>query len=247
MQLSCRGCSGSGADVNRSRLRPAGSMTRRAAAVSELTVLACTVARIRNGCLMLLQADSSLLLLVDTQTRLAPAIHDADAAVRRCRLLIEAAKRLEVPVLAVEQYPEGLGPTVPELAAAPGASAGVCEAPFLLRRRAADRRGARGARAPDRGDLRHGGAHLRPAERHSGCRPCGFAPVVVADAVASRRAGLARDRAAAAAAATASRSSPPRWWSTSGCARPPRPLQGDPAAIGALNVELSRPDGHWPG
>jgi len=66
---------------------------------------------------MLLEAERSLLLLVDAQTRLVPAIHDADACVRRCRLLIEAARRLEVPFVATEQYPQGLGPTVPELAA----------------------------------------------------------------------------------------------------------------------------------
>ena len=66
---------------------------------------------------MLLDATRSLLLLVDSQTRLAPSIPDADACVRRCRLLIETAKRLDVPVVALEQYPQGLGPTVPELAA----------------------------------------------------------------------------------------------------------------------------------
>jgi hypothetical protein len=46
-----------------------------------------------------------------------PRSPDADACVRRCRLLIETAKRLDVPVVAIEQYPQGLGPTVPELAA----------------------------------------------------------------------------------------------------------------------------------
>jgi hypothetical protein len=66
---------------------------------------------------MLLDAARSLLLLVDSQTRLAPAIPDADACVRCCRLLIETAMRLDVPVVAIEQYPQGLGPTVPELAA----------------------------------------------------------------------------------------------------------------------------------
>jgi hypothetical protein len=54
-------------------------------------------------------------ILAYSQTRLAPAIHDADACVRQCRLLIETAKRLDVPVVALEQYPQGLGPTVPEL------------------------------------------------------------------------------------------------------------------------------------
>ena len=65
---------------------------------------------------MLLGAVRSLLLLVDAQMRRAPAVHGAEASVQRCRLLIEAARRLGVPVLATEQYPEGLGPTMPALA-----------------------------------------------------------------------------------------------------------------------------------
>jgi nicotinamidase-related amidase len=65
---------------------------------------------------MVLSAADSMLLVVDVQARLAPAIDDGEAYIRRCRLLIEAARRLAVPILVTEQYPAGLGPTVPELA-----------------------------------------------------------------------------------------------------------------------------------
>jgi nicotinamidase-related amidase len=61
---------------------------------------------------------SSLLLVVDVQERLVPAMEDA-ARTRMERgigVLLEAAALLKVPTLASEQYPKGLGPTVPAVA-----------------------------------------------------------------------------------------------------------------------------------
>lgn len=65
----------------------------------------------------LLDVAESTLLVVDVQSRLHPAIHDADRVLEHCLWLVRLAKRLDVPVLASEQYPEGLGRTVPALAA----------------------------------------------------------------------------------------------------------------------------------
>jgi len=48
-----------------------------------------------------------------------PAIYDGDAVVSRAVRLAEAARLLDVPVRATEQYPAGLGKTVPALAAYP--------------------------------------------------------------------------------------------------------------------------------
>jgi nicotinamidase-related amidase len=59
---------------------------------------------------MLLSAERSVLLLIDLQQRLVPAIHDGDRVVSRAARLAEAAQLLDVPVLATEQYPAGLGP-----------------------------------------------------------------------------------------------------------------------------------------
>jgi nicotinamidase-related amidase len=67
---------------------------------------------------MLINADHSLLLLIDLQERLAPAIQDIDAVLRHNLWLVAVAQRLTVPVGATVQYPSGLGPMVPELAAA---------------------------------------------------------------------------------------------------------------------------------
>jgi nicotinamidase-related amidase len=65
---------------------------------------------------MLLDRTKSLLLLVDMQERLVPAMAGAAEVTARCRILLRAAYELGVPILASEQYPKGLGPTLPELA-----------------------------------------------------------------------------------------------------------------------------------
>ena len=71
---------------------------------------------------MLLSAERSVLLLIDLQQRLMPAIHDGDTVVTRAARLAEAALLLDVPVLATEQYPDGLGPTVESLVGYPRAT-----------------------------------------------------------------------------------------------------------------------------
>ena len=70
---------------------------------------------------MLLTAEGAVLLLIDLQERLMPAIYDGEVVVARAVRLAEAARLLEVPIRATEQYPSGLGPTVPQLAAYPQA------------------------------------------------------------------------------------------------------------------------------
>lgn len=65
----------------------------------------------------LVSAESSTLLIVDVQARLLPAIHEGPRVLANCIWLVEIARRLEVPVIASEQYPQGLGHTAPELAA----------------------------------------------------------------------------------------------------------------------------------
>ena len=60
-----------------------------------------------------IERQRSLLLLVDLQERLVPAIPDFESLFQRVAALIEGAKRLEVPIAFTEQAPEGLGPTLP--------------------------------------------------------------------------------------------------------------------------------------
>lgn len=59
----------------------------------------------------LADAHNSLLLLIDFQAGMSKAIGQWPALMDRATLLIEAAHQLQVPILATEQYPEGLGPT----------------------------------------------------------------------------------------------------------------------------------------
>lgn len=61
---------------------------------------------------MLLKAETSCLLVVDFQERLMPAIHDAARVLENAAWLLKIAQSLNVPVLATEQYPQGLGHTV---------------------------------------------------------------------------------------------------------------------------------------
>ena len=68
----------------------------------------------------LLSAARSRLLIVDMQEKLLPVIPDADALTAACVRLVQGAAILGVPVSCTEQYPKGLGPTVPALAS-PGA------------------------------------------------------------------------------------------------------------------------------
>lgn len=65
-----------------------------------------------------LEPESSLLLVVDVQERLAAAMPPPamERLVANASLLLEAARMLSVPVVASEQYPKGLGPTVVALA-----------------------------------------------------------------------------------------------------------------------------------
>ena len=60
----------------------------------------------------------SQLVVIDVQEKLAGAMPaDAlQALVKNCGILLQAASLLEIPVLHTEQYPRGLGHTLPALA-----------------------------------------------------------------------------------------------------------------------------------
>jgi nicotinamidase-related amidase len=64
-----------------------------------------------------LDRANALLLIVDVQERLCTAMPPGPLAAleKNARVLIRAARRLDIPVVATEQYPKGLGPTVASL------------------------------------------------------------------------------------------------------------------------------------
>jgi nicotinamidase-related amidase len=54
-------------------------------------------------------------VIIDMQERLLPAIADSAAILRQHGILIQGARALKLQIVATEQYPKGLGATVPEL------------------------------------------------------------------------------------------------------------------------------------
>ncbi len=64
-----------------------------------------------------LNREEAFLLVVDVQERLVPSIHAElyPRALQNTQIMIEAADVLGVPILVTEQYPKGLGGTVPAL------------------------------------------------------------------------------------------------------------------------------------
>ena len=69
---------------------------------------------------LLLSRDQSVLLIVDAQVRLLDAIPGRRRLLWNLQRLVAAAQLLQIPRLATEQYPKGLGPTDPALAAGLG-------------------------------------------------------------------------------------------------------------------------------
>jgi nicotinamidase-related amidase len=64
----------------------------------------------------LMSRRDTAVLVIDVQEKLTPAICQSARVVWNVRRLIDAAALLGIPVAASEQYPQGLGPTVAELA-----------------------------------------------------------------------------------------------------------------------------------
>jgi nicotinamidase-related amidase len=69
--------------------------------------------RVRSS--RLLSRPKSRLIIVDVQERLWPVIQHKESLATTIRFLIEAASLLQIPIVATEQYPRGLGRTIPEL------------------------------------------------------------------------------------------------------------------------------------
>ena len=64
---------------------------------------------------MLIRANDSVLVVIDMQDRLVPAMQAPASTLRNAKVLLEAAQACQVPAILTEQYPKGLGATVPEI------------------------------------------------------------------------------------------------------------------------------------
>lgn len=65
---------------------------------------------------MLLEKQRSCLILIDVQEKLIPFIHQQNHCIKRCQWMLRLAEELSIPILVSEQYPQGLGKTVSQLA-----------------------------------------------------------------------------------------------------------------------------------
>jgi len=135
---------------------------------------------------LLVDASRSCLLFIDLQTKLAPAVDQVDACVSHCRVLLAAARRLEIPILATEHCANRVGPTVPMLKQQLAPSEiiekrhfnGMAEPSIKAAMAALDRKQVVVAGME---------AHVCVLQTVLGLKTNGFEPLVVADAVASRR------------------------------------------------------------
>lgn len=64
----------------------------------------------------LLDREHAALVVVDVQEAFRPAVLDFERVANNTAVLVEGARILGLPVVATEQYPKGLGRTVPEVA-----------------------------------------------------------------------------------------------------------------------------------
>lgn len=69
-----------------------------------------------SSALTALRPERSVLVVIDVQTAFRPAIDGFDRVAERCARMVRGARALEIPIVVTEQYPEGLGATVPEIA-----------------------------------------------------------------------------------------------------------------------------------
>lgn len=63
----------------------------------------------------ILDRDRTALIVVDVQEAFRPVVRRFDGVAANVATLVEGAKALGIPIVVSEQYPKGLGSTVPEV------------------------------------------------------------------------------------------------------------------------------------
>jgi nicotinamidase-related amidase len=134
---------------------------------------------------MLIQAQTSSLLIVDVQQGLAPVMAEPRRVYRGCSLLMRAALRLGIPLVVSEQYPKGLGATVGELAELAPEGSVMEKIAFSCAADAAILERFKGFGRPQI-VLAGIESHVCVLQSALGFLAEGFQPVVVADACSSR-------------------------------------------------------------
>ncbi|HZW67008.1 MAG TPA: hydrolase [Pseudogracilibacillus sp.] len=63
----------------------------------------------------MISPEETGLIVVDVQGKLANIVHESEFVVNQMEALIKGAQILDLPIIWMEQYPEGLGPTTDQL------------------------------------------------------------------------------------------------------------------------------------
>ena len=71
--------------------------------------------------------ENSLLVVVDLQQKLMPAMSGGEAIIDRAAIMVSGAAELGMDIVVTEQYPKGLGNTVPEISTWLPDGVNVCE------------------------------------------------------------------------------------------------------------------------
>lgn len=64
---------------------------------------------------MVFSKENTTIIVVDIQDKLADLMRDKDQVIRNVSKLMQVSRILNIPVVVTEQYPQGLGKTVPEV------------------------------------------------------------------------------------------------------------------------------------
>lgn len=59
-----------------------------------------------------MRTEESVLVVVDVQGKLASCMHEHEEFFKKLEIIVQAVRALDIPILAVEQIPEKLGPTI---------------------------------------------------------------------------------------------------------------------------------------
>ena len=137
---------------------------------------------------MLIDATKSSLLIVDVQERLLPAMAAGNGVVECSKILLKAAKALDVPIAVSEQYPKGLGHTVDVLIQDIGNAPVFEKSSFSCWRDETVRKHFTAHHDAGRPQVIIAGieAHVCVAQTAIDMAQAGFGVFVVADAVSSR-------------------------------------------------------------
>lgn len=133
----------------------------------------------------LLRADKSLVMAIDVQQKLLPAMADHEQLLKQIQRFIEGAQLCSVPVIATEHWPDKIGATHPDLL--PHIDTVISKTHF----NAAQEEAVINALPKDRPQVLLAGieAHICVLQTGLSLAKAGFTPVLVTDAIASRLEG----------------------------------------------------------